>query len=537
MRKFEEVRRWRSTIGIHFPEVIKEYSDMKTKQLYKRIRTEFSDAQFSVSSSCLRGFFAVLFLISAGAANVVSQTRTYFYVSDMITGYVLVYDQNFVYQHAIPAFVPDGDVVEPSHVSGMDFMQNGNLVVAGKGWGRIKIYDPSGAVVSDFTHAAVGFPLEVKAGPSDLLYVATDGAGISEFSLSGTFLRSFPTSGDGAVAVLPQNVLWAGGLRLPGAIDVFDITTGARTSTLTLDNGQSSVTSMSYSAATGTVLMCDGSQFRLYERTLSGAFLRTYDNGLCSYGVIRAPNGNVYSTVASADGYSWLDSWTAGGTYTGAVIDLGFPFNIVSAPYAIPGPVLPPVNHPPVLANVPSAVTISELTPYSFTATATDPDGDNLRFQFGCSLSGAAIDPVTGVFTWTPTESQGPLNTNCSVLVIDDDPTSPLYDTKTITLIVNEVNSAPVLNAISNQTAYARTSMSFTATASDFDIPTNTLRFSLAGAPSGAAINAISGVFAWTPTTSQTGQYTFTVRVSDNGTPALTDEQLVTVTVSHGRSR
>ena len=504
---------------------------MKTQHSFLRVMTS------NAKSPYLKHILGLLFLLVVSTSEAAAQSSTYFYVSDMITGYVSVYDQNFVYQHAIPAFVPNGDVVGPSHASGMDFMQNGNLVVAGVGWGRIKIYDPSGAVVSDFTHPAVGFPLEVKAGPSDLLYVATDGAGISEFSSSGTFLRSFPTSGDGAVAVLPQNVLWAGGLRLPGAIDVFDITTGARISTLTLDNGQSSVTAMSYCPATGTVLMCDGSQFRLYERALSGAFLRTYDNGLCSYGVTRSPNGNVYSTVASFDGFSWLDSWIAGGTYTGPVIDLGFPFNIVSAPYSIPGPPLPPVNHPPVLSNVPSSITMDELTTYSFRATATDPDGDSLRFQLGCSLPGGGIDPVTGVVTLSPTESQAPFSTQCEVMVFDDDPVSRGYDSKTVTILVNEVNCAPVLNTINDQTAYTRTSTSFTATASDFDIPINTLRFSLVGAPSGASINAISGVIAWTPTTSQIGQYTFTVRVSDNGTPAMIDDQLVTVTVNRARGR
>jgi hypothetical protein len=57
-----------------------------------------------------------------------------------------------------------------------------------------------------------------------------------------------------------------------------------------------------------------------------------------------------------------------------------------------------------------------------------------------------------------------------------------------------------------------------------------TKTFSLVGAPAGAGINASSGVFTWTPTA--TGSYTFKVRVTDNGTPVLFDEEQITVTVS-----
>ncbi len=57
-----------------------------------------------------------------------------------------------------------------------------------------------------------------------------------------------------------------------------------------------------------------------------------------------------------------------------------------------------------------------------------------------------------------------------------------------------------------------------------------TKKFSLIGAPAGAAINATSGVFNWTPTA--TGSYTFTVRVTDNGSPVLYDEEQITVMVT-----
>jgi hypothetical protein len=52
--------------------------------------------------------------------------------------------------------------------------------------------------------------------------------------------------------------------------------------------------------------------------------------------------------------------------------------------------------------------------------------------------------------------------------------------------------------------------------------------------PSGATINSASGVFSWTPSAAQGGQiYTITVRVTDNGDPALYAERQFTVGVGY----
>ena len=90
-------------------------------------------------------------------------------------------------------------------------------------------------------------------------------------------------------------------------------------------------------------------------------------------------------------------------------------------------------------------------------------------------------------------------------------------------------NQAPVLAPIANQTATVGQALSFTASATDPN-PGQTLSFALLSPPAGASINASTGAFSWTPTA--TGTASFTVRVSDNGSPVLTAEQAVTVTVS-----
>src|SRR5262249_17642927 len=83
---------------------------------------------------------------------------------------------------------------------------------------------------------------------------------------------------------------------------------------------------------------------------------------------------------------------------------------------------------------------VNEGSLLTFTATATDPNpGDVLTFSLDPSApAGAAIDPVSGVFTWTPDD--GPAARTVTVRVRDSG-NPALDDAETITLTV--VNVAP----------------------------------------------------------------------------------------------
>jgi len=189
-----------------------------------------------------------------------------------------------------------------------------------------------------------------------------------------------------------------------------------------------------------------------------------------------------------------------------------------------------PSNNPPVLGAI-GDKTVNEGSLLSFTATATDPNAvQTLTFSLTGAPAGAAINPSTGAFTWTPTESQGPGSFPVTVRVTDNG--SPaMSDTEAITVTVNEVNVAPVLAPIGNKSGTVGSPVTFTATATDSDIPAQTRTFSLgAGAPSGATINASSGTFSWTPSTD--GDFSVTVIVTDSGTPALNDSEAITIAVT-----
>lgn len=192
-------------------------------------------------------------------------------------------------------------------------------------------------------------------------------------------------------------------------------------------------------------------------------------------------------------------------------------------------------NAPPVLAAIGNKST-GEAILLTFTATATDADSPNQSLSYSLdngAPAGAAIDPTTGVFTWTPTEAQGP-STNTVIIRVTDNGTPPLADSESITVVVTEVNSAPSLTALSDHTVTAGATVSFTATATDSDLPANSVTYSLgSGAPAGAAIDPVTGSFGWTPSSAQapsTNQVT--VIVNDNGSPALTDSKTFQIVVN-----
>ncbi|MGZ8853091.1 MAG: putative Ig domain-containing protein, partial [Thermoanaerobaculia bacterium] len=93
-----------------------------------------------------------------------------------------------------------------------------------------------------------------------------------------------------------------------------------------------------------------------------------------------------------------------------------------------------------------------------------------------------------------------------------------------ISVSVTEVNRAPVIAAIGNKTVSLGSAITFTASATDPDIPVQTLTYSLAGAvPAGAAINGATGVFTWTPSGAQAGlTFSFGVVASDGAAATST---------------
>ncbi len=103
--------------------------------------------------------------------------------------------------------------------------------------------------------------------------------------------------------------------------------------------------------------------------------------------------------------------------------------------------------------------------------------------------------------------------------------------------MVNEVNLPPVFQTIAAQSGHYGSPLAIQAVATDSDIPTNTLSFSLVSPPAGMTIDAATGAIAWTPAKTDVGTKTITVRVTDNGLPGEGATTTFQLTVGGGEAR
>ncbi|HLP78903.1 MAG TPA: lamin tail domain-containing protein, partial [Candidatus Paceibacterota bacterium] len=191
------------------------------------------------------------------------------------------------------------------------------------------------------------------------------------------------------------------------------------------------------------------------------------------------------------------------------------------------------VNAAPTLYSIGNR-TVTELSTLTFTASAADADqpANTLTFSLDEGApAGTAINPNTGVFTWTPTEQQGPGNYSVTI-VVSDNGTPSLNAAETISVTVNEANQTPQLAPVSNVSLLAGRTLNITNSASDSDLPTQTLTFQLLNPPQGMTINPSSGWLTWRPLIAQAGTTNAVkVRVSDNGTPSMAATQTFSATV------
>ena len=175
------------------------------------------------------------------------------------------------------------------------------------------------------------------------------------------------------------------------------------------------------------------------------------------------------------------------------------------------------------------SVNTNEDTPLGITLTASDPNVNNVLTY------SVTEQPVNGILsgsganlTYTPNAN---FHGGDSIMfeVSDGGATS----SASISINVASVNDPPSLESIPDKTVNLGDILTFTAIASDVDLPEDSLGFSLTGTvPAGASIDPASGVFSWTPTAVQAGSvYSFGVRVTDAG--GLYSDQTVNIAVAY----
>jgi subtilase family serine protease len=204
-------------------------------------------------------------------------------------------------------------------------------------------------------------------------------------------------------------------------------------------------------------------------------------------------------------------------SFPDATIDL---FVDLTRPSAVITPVTPAVRDSAV-----SAVTVTFSEPLN-PATLTREDF-TLRRQGGANLINSGVqvvNVVSNLYQLTGltalTDSAGNYELALNLATVEDRAGNAGTNTIVITWSRTGANQPPVLTAIADRAARVGQLITFTNFASDPD-PGQRLRFSLnIDAPANARLGADNGVFAWTPTRSQSpGVYALTVTVTDDGVP------------------
>jgi hypothetical protein len=184
-------------------------------------------------------------------------------------------------------------------------------------------------------------------------------------------------------------------------------------------------------------------------------------------------------------------------------------------------------NYPPVFVTTTPGDTIDENTVYNFTFAATDSNGHGITSSLTSNPAGsfAVINGTSGQFTFTTNyEFAG----SYEFEVTADDNNGGLTPHQ-FTIVVNNVNRLPSFTSIHSDTVFINENQyySFSFTAEDPDI--DDLTFSVTDTAAGMSINALTGLFEWTPGYSQSGIYAPTITVADTGGGTDVDTFIIVV--------
>ena len=211
------------------------------------------------------------------------------------------------------------------------------------------------------------------------------------------------------------------------------------------------------------------------------------------------------------------------------------------------------VNDPPVITSngggATAAINVAENITAVTTGTATDVDGPSLTWSIagGADAARFTINPTTGALAFVAApdrEAPADVGANNAYEVTIQASDGSLTDTQAITVAITPVNdNTPVITSGGGGVSAAvsareGTTAVTTVTATDADLPAETLTFSLAGGPDAArfSINPSTGAltflaapsFAAPTDVGGNNVYDVTVSVSDG---SLTDTQAIAVTV------
>ena len=252
------------------------------------------------------------------------------------------------------------------------------------------------------------------------------------------------------------------------------------------------------------------------------------DGDTLTFSIANQPS---WATFSSRTGQlSGTPAKTNTGTFSNIVISVS-DGTLTAALPAFSIQVQPPPDHAPVIGGTPSTNVVAGAS-YSFTPTASDPDGDTLTFSVANRPSWASFSNTTGQLSGTATTGNVGIFSGIVISVSDGTLTTSL---PAFAIAVSApANPPPTITGTPATSANAGTAYSFTPTASDPN--GNALTFSIQNPPSWASFNTQSGNLSGTPGSGDAGTYSnIIISVSDGtSTASLAAFSIIVTQVANG---
>jgi hypothetical protein len=224
------------------------------------------------------------------------------------------------------------------------------------------------------------------------------------------------------------------------------------------------------------------------------------------FAVERLPAWASFDTATGT--LSGTPAFSQAGTYSGIVISASDgQASTALAQFSI---TVTAVNTTPNISGTPpTSATAGEA--YSFTPTATDPDGQTLTFSISNRPAWASFNSGTGRLSGTPTNANAGTYSGITISVNDGQTSAALPP---FSIVVAAVNTPPTISGTPPASVTVGQAYNFLPYASDLE--GQALTFSITNRPSWASFDAATGRLSGAPTSASAGTHSgITISVSD----------------------
>lgn len=296
--------------------------------------------------------------------------------------------------------------------------------------------------------------------------------------------------------------------------------------------------SLNANAANAFIAVTPGNGVTWQTRTSTGGTTGNSATGGLSapYWVKLVRSGSTFTGYRSPDGVTWTQQGTAtfamsSTVYIGLALTSHDAANLVPAVFDnVTAPGWTSATPPPMPTNVVASAASSSQINLNWNVV---PSATGYNIKRSPTTGGPYAIISSGVAATNYSDTGLPCTNTFYYVVSALNQSGESSDSSEVNATTFAPNTPPTLTPISDQNIGVGVMLSVTNTATDTDVPAQTLTFSLLTAPTNATIDAITGVLTWRPLVAQAGTTnSFNIMVTDNGGPSLSATQSFVVTVS-----